>query len=602
MKRFFLAVVLCAVLLAPFVAFAQARDPGCKTDVTKTGEPVICLAVPFGSVVKVSGISQYIQQFYQFFIGAVLSLAVFMIVIGGVQWVFALGNSGKISAAKKTITNAFLGVLLAFISVGMLRIVNPDLITLKLPEIRSVEQNQFFGVTDCWQLPPGTVVNNEGVEYVVAGDPLIDKPNFKCGDPYHILGNIAGTIKECKGTMCLDAGGNEGLCMPNGGCLFGSYIYGTINWVGGYYVEDHMRLVAICENSSGQLTTDQTQSFNRDVGSQKRFYAFSIDKTEMIKALINPVFGQCFNKTLKGYLLGVQINDASEPLLPTIDDDVLLSKECNKFVVDGNDPAKLVNFTKDGSLIPPGTPVWTAAELLSKPIECNIEINGASANYSGSQVVTGPPASKGDMRFQPGIDNQWNLNHQTQSLQDFLNMIVPKQSIVVKSISDNNIISGACEPWKPKHNPSSGLVFNPATEEMFSNTNQCNHMKGSAHYGGGVLQGSQITSGINSGKPGNGVEDATQVANGYFACGSDIGPVDNDTYAQLYNTISEIDKLSHPGITYYYFCENTSGSPVTCPNFKDGEDKSPARVDHIHLSAHGPNDSCYMNFAGALSK
>lgn len=593
MKRFsaiIATLVIATSVVVPFQASAQVRDPGCVTDIRKTGDPTICLAVPFGNVKEVSNISEYIGKFYDFSIGAILSLAIFMIVIGGVQWVFAVGNPSKISKAKSTIGSAFWAVILAFISVGMLRIINPDLISLKLPEVQQVETIGYYGAQACEKLPAGAKVKlHDGtIIEIHSSPPYTGMTNpFDCNTKYPVT--TGGTGAECVGTACYDPVVNEEGTCSQSGCLYGSVLFGSINWVGGYYVEDHMRLVAICE-SSGNLTTDQTQSYNRDIGSQKRFYSFAIDKSEMTKALINPVFGQCFNKTLKGYLLGVQINDASEPLLPTIDDDVLLNKECNKFIVDGNDPKKLVDFTKDGSLIPPGTPVWTAAELLSKPIECNIEINGASANYSGSQVVTGPPASKGNMTFQSGIINQWNLNHQTQSLQDFLNLIVPKQSIVVKSISDNNFIAGSCEPWlQPGTGPN---------QERFSQsdpTNDCHHMKGSSHYGGSLLRSQQTTGGKN----GRGVENFGQIN---FACGADIGPVDNDTYAQLYKTIQEVDSASHPGVRYEYFCENTSGRETACPNFKDGEAKTQTGVDHIHLSAHGVNDSCYSNALGGISR
>jgi len=384
MRRCFIILTLLVVIFAPFAAFAQKYDPGCETDVKRSDEPIICLSVPFGNVVRVSGISEYIQKFYQFFVGAVLSLAVFMIVIGGVQWVFALGNSGKIARAKSTISNAFAAVILTFISVGLLRIINPDLISLKLPEIKTVEENLFFDVENCWQLPRGTVVKNEGSEYVLQGDPLIDKPKFRCGQSYPILGKISGGIRECKGTACIDAGGKEGLCKPSGHCLFGSYVYGTISWMGNYYVEDQMRLVAICEKD-GQLTTEQTKAYNPDIGSRERFYAFEIKKDEMSQSL--HYSEQCRSKTLKGYLLGVEVNDASSPLLPTVDDNRLLSKDCNKFIINVNKTDELADFMVDNTLIPSDTNVWTSHDLTSKPLECNIVINEETANVNAIRDI-----------------------------------------------------------------------------------------------------------------------------------------------------------------------------------------------------------------------
>jgi len=62
-----------------------------------------------------------------------------MIVIGGVQWLFAAGNPTRIGKAKETIVAAVLGLLLAFVSVGMLRIINPDLVNCSPPFLRKAK-------------------------------------------------------------------------------------------------------------------------------------------------------------------------------------------------------------------------------------------------------------------------------------------------------------------------------------------------------------------------------------------------------------------------------------------------------------------------------
>ncbi|MBU1131243.1 pilin [Patescibacteria group bacterium] len=93
----------------------------------KTGEPV---------AVEQTGqpnlLVRYIQAIYKFFVGIAGIVAVFMIVFGGVIWLFSGGNATKIGQAKEIILGAIFGLLLALGSYMILNTLNPSLVNFQL--------------------------------------------------------------------------------------------------------------------------------------------------------------------------------------------------------------------------------------------------------------------------------------------------------------------------------------------------------------------------------------------------------------------------------------------------------------------------------------
>jgi len=70
----------------------------------------------------------YIRALYVFFLQAAVVLAVFMIVVGGFQWLMAAGNSSNVGKAKATITGAITGLVLALISYFIFAQINSKLV------------------------------------------------------------------------------------------------------------------------------------------------------------------------------------------------------------------------------------------------------------------------------------------------------------------------------------------------------------------------------------------------------------------------------------------------------------------------------------------
>ena len=102
-------------------------------------EPVE-LQVPFvAGKTSVKDVGEYINDLYIWLVGALGILAVVMIMVGGVQWMFAAGNVSKINVAKKRISDAFLGLLLCAFSFLILYTINPALVNLEMPGVPKIK-------------------------------------------------------------------------------------------------------------------------------------------------------------------------------------------------------------------------------------------------------------------------------------------------------------------------------------------------------------------------------------------------------------------------------------------------------------------------------
>ena len=80
-------------------------------------------------------LNQIIAWFYYFVISIAGIAAFVMLVWGGFNWLTSTGNPGKITEAKDRIYSAFLGLLLILASYLIIQVINPELTTLRLPEL-----------------------------------------------------------------------------------------------------------------------------------------------------------------------------------------------------------------------------------------------------------------------------------------------------------------------------------------------------------------------------------------------------------------------------------------------------------------------------------
>jgi len=131
-KSIFIALLLIIGLLlvsGPVIAESYkllAPLPGSSTGEIETGE---------------AGFTKYIQTLFPFMLSVAAVLAFIMLVIGGMQYMASAGNQQTMGDAKDRMTNAVLGLLLAALSVLILRTINPELVSLRftIPNINFVK-------------------------------------------------------------------------------------------------------------------------------------------------------------------------------------------------------------------------------------------------------------------------------------------------------------------------------------------------------------------------------------------------------------------------------------------------------------------------------
>ncbi|OGF28665.1 hypothetical protein A2477_00510 [Candidatus Falkowbacteria bacterium RIFOXYC2_FULL_47_12] len=131
---FFLQIAaLVFLLLTPSIAGAQ---------VDFTPQVGVGTDFPAGvdKPVDANTIGNYIKAIYQYGIGIVGIVAAVVMMFGGVLWLTAGGDSGKVSEAKEWIKASLFGLILALLSYTILLTVNPDLIAFKPISIDNITE------------------------------------------------------------------------------------------------------------------------------------------------------------------------------------------------------------------------------------------------------------------------------------------------------------------------------------------------------------------------------------------------------------------------------------------------------------------------------
>jgi len=166
---FFLVVFIlqltCLLFLTLTPNASQAADPATfKPQVDITG-----MQQEFGAVDSKTGgyaipgstasIAKYVRVIYKYAIGIVGILAAVVLMVGGVMWIIAGGNSTAIGEAKSWIGASLTGLLLALLSYLILATVNPALVDFQVTAIERPTQigetATFDSSTPCGQQLPG---------------------------------------------------------------------------------------------------------------------------------------------------------------------------------------------------------------------------------------------------------------------------------------------------------------------------------------------------------------------------------------------------------------------------------------------------------------
>jgi len=118
MKKFLTKIIIILFLLLPTFSLALEL----------TYPEIMGIKIELGM-----DLNKLIAWLYYFIVGVSGLAAFFMLIWGGFQWLTSAGSPAKISEAKDRIGSAILGLIIILASFLILKVINPVLITLKLP-------------------------------------------------------------------------------------------------------------------------------------------------------------------------------------------------------------------------------------------------------------------------------------------------------------------------------------------------------------------------------------------------------------------------------------------------------------------------------------
>ncbi len=146
-----LVLAVFVFLVSPVKAANVFTDPGNAASKPITFTPEIVIPTFSGNgEITVTGqtIANYIRAIFVYFIWIVGILAVVMVTYGGIRWVGAAGNPGRINDARSIVNNSLIGLIIALTSVVLLNTINPDLTKFQGITIASVSQEQLDFLKD----------------------------------------------------------------------------------------------------------------------------------------------------------------------------------------------------------------------------------------------------------------------------------------------------------------------------------------------------------------------------------------------------------------------------------------------------------------------
>lgn len=192
-------------------------------------------SIAFGGKKEFLHIGDYIQTVYKYGVGAASVLAVFVILLAGVEWTSSGGNSEVIARSRKRIVGSVLGLIIAYSSYFILSTINPELTNLRLPQVYMVRPQQILPEL-CSDLKENTPlalaapytdqvskVSPSGLtkyefSYKDAKDKGQLKDWFYCGKRFFMEGggNITCFADQCgSGAICALLGDSEKEKTPN---------------------------------------------------------------------------------------------------------------------------------------------------------------------------------------------------------------------------------------------------------------------------------------------------------------------------------------------------------------------------------------------------
>ncbi len=137
------------------------------------------LQVRIGDYDLSGDMGEYVSVLYQWLIGIATTIAIVFLMVSGLRWSFGGLSAEQIGAAKKTIANALVGLILLLSTYLILFTVNPHLVNLQVPAFPMIKTVSIVGEGSCGYLKGvwGTQA------YLVKNGAPFDSPYAEGQDP-----------------------------------------------------------------------------------------------------------------------------------------------------------------------------------------------------------------------------------------------------------------------------------------------------------------------------------------------------------------------------------------------------------------------------------
>ncbi len=100
----------------------------------------VALQVSIGGLTTTKDLGEYIATAYNWMIGTATLIAIVLIMVGGLQWSFSAVSAEMLGKAKKRMMNGVIGLVLLLSTYLILQTVNPQLLSLQVPDFPMIRQ------------------------------------------------------------------------------------------------------------------------------------------------------------------------------------------------------------------------------------------------------------------------------------------------------------------------------------------------------------------------------------------------------------------------------------------------------------------------------
>lgn len=258
------------ILSVRIPGFSGFKNVTCETTINAEGKPVQECSIPW--------LAEYIGALYKYGIGAILILAVVIIMIGGVIWLTAAGNDKRVNDAKNWISGSLFGVLIALSSYMILTIINPALTQLSPIKITTIKKADLL-------------------EMVIGPD----EEDGTTGTPNETSKGTSGTSEkhcDCPWDIQFSLDPNKSIVYPKGGNIYSHGCGAVSSWDlvkckgKNYTLEDWIKVLAKVGAAAGSGGSDGSKIYKAlaDAGLQADTFHGSdvmqpVGKTALSKAV-----------------------------------------------------------------------------------------------------------------------------------------------------------------------------------------------------------------------------------------------------------------------------------------------------------------------------